>query len=133
MKQRGFGLVELCVALVVTALLAMVALPTFRAQQLRSHRAEAAITLQRLQLAQEQYRERYGRYAEAIDQLPGNLSGQSGSGLYRIALLTSGPDSYQVTASAQGDQARDSDCTVVRLRVEGALSYQEPSRNCWPT
>lgn len=129
----GFSLIEVTVALAVTGVLASVALPSFRAQQLRSHRADATGTLQRMQFAQEQYREQHGRYAQDLSQLPGAWSGRSMLGFYQVALVGQGPQGYELVAQAVGEQVKDNDCVTVRLRVEGALSFQEPSGRCWPT
>jgi type IV pilus assembly protein PilE len=131
--QAGFSLIELAIALTVSSLLATMALPSYRAQQLRSHRADATQTLQRLQLAQEQYREVHGIYADSLGLLPGNWSGQSPAGYYQIELTSSNPAAYEVRASAIGSQAGDTDCSTLSVRVEGALSFQEPSGRCWPT
>jgi len=132
-SAAGFSMVELAVALAISSVLASMAVPTYRAQKLRSHRAEATQTLQRLQLAQEQYRESHGAYAQSLTELPGNWSGQSANGLYQISLVGQGPQAYQVVADAAGRQADDSECQRFSMRIEGALSHQEPSASCWPT
>ena len=131
--QAGFSLIELSIALTVSSLLATMALPSYRSQKLRSHRADATQTLQRLQLAQEQYRETHGGYASSLSLLPGNWSGLSPAGHYQIDLTSSNPEAYEVRASAIGSQASDADCGTMSVRVEGALSFQEPSGRCWPT
>jgi type IV pilus assembly protein PilE len=131
--QAGFSLIELAIALTVSSLLATMALPSYRAQKLRSHRADATQTLQRLQLAQEQYREAHGGYAGSLGLLPGNWSGQSPAGHYQIELTSTGPAAYEVRASAIGSQADDAECGTLSVRVEGALSFQEPGGRCWPT
>jgi type IV pilus assembly protein PilE len=131
--QAGFSLIELAIALTVSSVLATVALPTYRAQKLRSHRVDATQTLQRLQLAQEQYREAHGVYAGSLGLLPGNWSGLSPAGHYQIDLTSSDPSAYEVRASAIGSQAADADCSTMSVRVEGALSFQQPSGRCWPT
>lgn len=130
---RGFGLVESLIALTVAAVLAAVALPSFRAQQLKSHRADATGSLHQLQLQQEQYRERHGRYAQSLQQLTGQPGALSARGHYRIDLQAAGPDAYALVASAQGTQTRDTDCRLLSLRIEGALSFHEPRSGCWPT
>lgn len=132
-RARGFGLIESLIAVLVAGLLAAIALPSFRAQQLRSHRADATQALQQLQLQQEQYRERHGRYAQDLQQLRGSAALDSPRGHYRLSLTASGPDAYAAVADAQGAQTGDTDCRTVTLRIEGALSFQEPRQGCWPT
>ena len=131
-RARGFGLIECAVVLAITGLLLTVALPSFRAQQLRSHRVEAPLTLQRIQMAQEQYRGQYGQYAEQLSQLP-NAAPTSPRGHYQIVLQSRGPEAYELVARAVGDQALDTDCATFTLRIEGALSHQEPGAKCWNT
>ena len=97
--QRGFGLVESITAVAIVGVLATVALPTYRDAQLRSRRVDATQALQRLQAAQEQYRLAHGRYAEALQQLPGTKNAVSPLGRYRYVLRLVGSDGYVLGVS----------------------------------
>jgi type IV pilus assembly protein PilE len=127
---RGFGLVETVAALAVVGVVASVALPTFRDASLRGHRIDATQSLQRLQAAQEQYRLDQGGYAERLDQLPG-LNGQSQLGRYRVELRDAATDGYTLVAIASGEQAGDTPCRNIRLRVAGSFTHHEPGTPCW--
>lgn len=129
--RRGLTLVEVTVALAVVAVLSSVALPSFRSVQLRSHRADAANSLQRVQLAQEKYREKHGGYAERLDQLAGAFGPRSQQGFYQLELRSRGDQAYELVALAQGEQAQDNACRTVTLRVEGALTFFGPEAACW--
>jgi type IV pilus assembly protein PilE len=133
-RRRGFGLVETVAALAIVGVLASLALPSYRDAQLRARRVDATQTLQRLQLAQEQFRIQRGRYADRLSLLPGTDNTQSALGRYRVALRTDPlVDGYELVAQAQGPQADDKDCRTVTLRVTGSFTFQEPGAPCWPS
>ncbi|MBI5258700.1 MAG: prepilin-type N-terminal cleavage/methylation domain-containing protein [Burkholderiales bacterium] len=129
-RARGFTLVEVAAAVTIVGLLAATAVPTFRGQLLRSHRPEATQALQLAHSAQETYRANHGTYAEALSALP--VPPVTRSGLYQIELQSQASDAYTLVARAQGEQAKDLECSVITLRVRGAISQQEPSSRCWP-
>lgn len=131
-RSRGMTLVETMVAVAVVGVLASIAVPSYRSAQLRGQRVDATSSLQKLQRAQETYRERHGGYAERLEQLPGFAGGRSLQGRYRLVLRGSADGlAYTATAIADGEQAADTDCTEVTLRIDGALSFQGPDARCW--
>jgi type IV pilus assembly protein PilE len=131
-RSRGMTLVETMVVVAVAGVLAGVALPSYRSAQLRGQRIDATSSLQKLQRAQETHRERHGGYADRLDQLPGFAGGRSLQGRYRLVLQGSADGlAYTATAIADGEQAADSDCAQVTLRIDGALSFQGPDARCW--
>lgn len=145
--HRGFTLIELMVALVVSGILAAIAYPAYTSHITRSRRADAVQALTAIVQAEERYRSNRGSYTDVIgaggldinassiaqhyDVTVGNLSAGSG--------LASG---YVVTAQAKSGspQVSDSNCAKLIIRVDGALlSYQasdandaDTSSNCWP-
>lgn len=130
-RARGFTLAEISIVLAIVALAAGVALPSWRDQWLRSHRADATAALLRVQLAQERYRQTNGRYAERLDQLRDAGAGRSEGGRYRVELLLLGPDSYEASALADGSQAGDTRCPRLELSVAGAITQRGPDARCW--
>ncbi len=129
-RRAGFTLVELAVALAALALLAGLALPTWRAQQLRAARLDGVDALTRLQAAQERHRQQHGLYAPDLDALPG-APRHSVQGHYRLALALDGPDGYTARAIAQGRQAADGDCPALTLQVVQGFATQGPAAPCW--
>lgn len=128
-RQSGFTLVELLAALSVAAVLAGVAVPSVRAQVLRSHRSDAVAALTRLQAAQERQRDAGGAYAADLGTL--RLPATSDDGRYAITLAADGPDAYRATAQALGAQADDADCTQITLAVHSGFAQPGPTLRCW--
>jgi type IV pilus assembly protein PilE len=130
LSHRGFTLVECVVACAIAALLAMVALPSFQGQALRTSRLDAVQALTRLQLAQEQYRSAHGLYATELTALRG-VTPVSDQGRYTLSVALTGPESYRATAQARGAQSRDTPCAALTLDVAGGWAQTGPTPQCW--
>jgi type IV pilus assembly protein PilE len=122
--HAGFTLVELCMVLTLTGVLATIAWPSLQAQLQRGRRADAVAALMRVQLAQESYRAHHGLYATQLALL---------GGLYDIELFNDGPERYQARARARAGSAAagDSACAVLTLQVREGLAEFAPSARCW--
>lgn len=132
-RQLGSTLIDVCAACVMGSITMALALPSYHSWVEREGRNDAVKALQRVQQAQAEYHAAHGRYALKLDALDARLGTMSDKGLYRIAMFSEGPNSFEVRASAVPDraQARDPGCTEVALRIsDGAISY-EPSLRCW--
>ena len=148
--QRGFTLIELMIAVVVVAILAMVALPAYQDSIHRNRRSEAVTALMAVQQAQERWRSNHSRYANDGEMTasptadpPGlGLPATTSSGYYGIAISEPSVAGYIATARAVAgtSQAKDGDCKVLAVRMAGGnLSYgsgsgtvdwADPGR-CW--
>jgi type IV pilus assembly protein PilE len=131
-NEHGFTLVELCVVLAVTGVLASIAWPTYQSQLQRSRRADAVAALTRLQFEQEKHRAQHGLYAAQLSALVGSATGRSSEGLYDIE-LRGGGDRYEARAIARADTmvAGDAGCTVLSVQVRDGLVDIAPSPRCW--
>jgi type IV pilus assembly protein PilE len=109
------------------------ALPSYQNHLERTQRGDAVSALQRVQQAQRQHRLAQGSFALHLDQLGAGGAPQSERGLYRIAMFSDAPDSFEVRAIAlpDRDQAKDPGCTQLTLRVTNGLVAYEPSARCW--
>ena len=128
--QRGFTLIELMIAVVVVALLASIALPSFMDSIRKSRRSEAFAALMAVQQAQERWRGNHGAYASSVTAAAADgglgLPGVTASGYYAIALAGVGTDGYTATAVAQDgtSQAADNACRELGVRMAGGnLTY----------
>lgn len=114
--QQGWTLSELMVSLAVMGVLAAVALPSFQAQQRQARRTDAQSALQQLQLDQARWRGQHDSHASDLPSL-GWPSDRSPGGHYRIAIEQASSESYVLSATPLGAQAKDSACNPMRLQL----------------
>lgn len=134
---RGLTLIELMVALAIAAILAALALPSFRQHVLKARRAEAIAALTAVQQAQERFRTHRPAYAGSLAEL--RQATHSAQGRYAIRVIDAGPSSYTVIATPLGGQADDRQCGAISVRLErGNVTNQaidasgaDSSRQCW--
>ena len=144
---------ELLLVGVMIAVLATVAIPTYRTYLLRSNRTLGQGVLYDLVSRQELQFLRNGKYASELPVLMGsdNSNAQhfflsrnghiaktldgSGTSIYKIELLEASTTSYLLSATAVGDQANDKDCEVLTLASSGqknaTASRSGNASNCW--
>jgi type IV pilus assembly protein PilE len=144
-KQLGFTLLELMIVVAVIAILAAIALTSYRNQVRKSKRAEAKQVLSDYSLREEKWRINNATYGTLA-----NIGGvtASPSGYYTIAITTPGgncttpaaiaassANSYRITATKAGSQADDVACaTIVLTRLCGETRKTwtpASSPSCW--
>jgi type IV pilus assembly protein PilE len=144
--QAGFSLIELMLVLIMAAILAMVALPSFQQQVAKGRRVDAITALAAIAQAQERWRSNRGAYAASLDtELL--LSTQSANRHYNLSLSgVRDPLSFnfgyvaKAIPDASSPQIGDSDCSSMSIRVDGGnVSYEaidssnrDSSAKCWP-
>jgi type IV pilus assembly protein PilE len=144
--KRGFTLLELMIVVGIVAILAAVALTAYNKQIRKSRRAEAKQVISDYALREEAYRATHATYTTTISTL---LNGGTASSLiyYTVALSTPGGNcndagptaaavgnSFAVTATATGDQARDTTCTplvITSLCGQVVKSPDPATTTCW--
>jgi type IV pilus assembly protein PilE len=132
-RQRGSTLIDVCAACVTGSVAMALALPSYQSYLERTRRGDAVSALQRVQQAQQGYIAKHGQYALRIDQLGNAIPEFSERGLYRIAMFSDGPDSFEARATAvpEREQAKDPGCSQVTLRITHGVIAYEPSLRCW--
>lgn len=126
---RGFSLIELMIAVVIVAILASLAYPSFMGSIRKSRRAEAFAALTAVQQAQERWRANNSTYASNLTAaaptglgLPATTAGS----LYGISLASADATTYEAiaTAASGGTQVDDGNCAKLGVRMAGGnLTY----------
>ena len=138
-RQRGVTLLELMTVVSILAILASIALPTYRRYLIRSQRTEAKIALLQLQTAQEKFYMQNNSFTDNItDGSPDGLglASTTETGKYTIAVvLAEDGQTYDATATAAagGGQADDEDCENFTINQRGTKGVSGPAgvQTCW--
>ncbi|WP_240464895.1 type IV pilin protein [Paraferrimonas sp. SM1919] len=128
MKPTGFSLIELLVALAITAIIASVAYPSYTSYVIASARSEGLTTILQVAIEQDQYYLDFRRYSSNMQDLGFDSDPLiTDNGHYQVdATVTS--SNYIITASAQGVQSqRDGECSQITLSSEG----EKLPESCW--
>jgi type IV pilus assembly protein PilE len=136
---RGFTLIELMVTLTVAAIVATMAVSSYRSSVMRAHRTEATAALLNISAAQEKFflqNNRYASDAERVAAPPGGLGIANPDG-YVIRVIS--PDltrGYTLSATATAGQADDHDCSTFTLAQNGLrgatdLGGADKTQDCW--
>src|SRR5262245_7235008 len=141
-RMRGMTLIELMTVITVLAILASVALPTYRKYLIRAQRSEGKIALLQLQTAQEKFYLQNNTYTDKVTTsatatTPGlGLPGTSETGKYDVSVtLATGGQSYLATATPHtgGGQTDDKDCANLTINERGVrgISGTKTPEFCW--
>jgi type IV pilus assembly protein PilE len=126
-KARGFTLLEVMIVVVIVAVLAAIALPSYSAHLRKSARAEAQSTLTDAASRQQQFlvdRRRYAASLTALGVAPS--SDLAAKYTFAIAVADGPPPTFTLTAPAVGEQAKDK-CPTLTLDSAGNRAPAE----CW--
>ena len=137
-QARGWTLTELLISLALMGTLAALALPAYQRQQRQARRSDGQVALQQLQMDQARWRSQHDTYADSLSAL-GWVSELSPSGHYRIRIARADADGYTLEAEALAAQAKDQDCSPLRLSWQGSASVtlsagdssDSDSQPCW--
>lgn len=139
-KTRGFTLIEVMIVVVIVAILAAIAIPSYQSQIQKTRRADATSTLSQIAAAQERYFFTNNGYVTENAKLSDiNASTESPDGHYAISISSDACDGngcYELTATAQGSQANDSTCESFTVNHVGTRSAKksdgtDSTENCW--
>ena len=135
--SRGVTLIELMIVIVVVAILASIAVPSYRQYVMRTHRAEGKTAIMQVAAAQEKFYLQHTRYAldtEIDDAPPAGLgiNATTENGWYTLEIDVTdedNPQDWTVTATAAGSQATDTHCAT--LSVSSAGVKDATNADCW--
>ena len=139
-QMKGVTLIELMIVIVIVAILASIAVPSYRNYVLRTHRVEAKTALLNLAAAQEKHYLANNTYAAnaALSTAPPaglGLPGATENGWYTIAINAASTTAFSATATATGGQTADGDCATFTINALGVRSATNSggsaSTVCW--
>jgi type IV pilus assembly protein PilE len=140
---RGITLIELLTALVVAAILAAIAVPSYRGQVLRAQRTEATAALLRISAAQEAHFLQHNRFAASLSAAPPaglGVAPVTERGYYELAVELTAADgsAYLARARPRGaaGQRDDALCREFSLDHNGLrgarnASAADTTTVCW--
>jgi type IV pilus assembly protein PilE len=131
---KGFTLIELMIAILIIAILATIAYPSYVSFLLKSRRSDALATLAQDQIMLERCYAQNFSYSQPCNSLPA-FPQISAQGFYSITLTNLGATTYTLTATPIGSQTEDTTCagmTVDQANVKTAVDADgNAETSCW--
>ena len=124
-KMLGVTLIELMIVIVVLAILASIAVPSYRRYLIRAQRTEATAALLQVQQAEEKFflsNNRYATGAELTAPPPGGLGllAITQYGNYNVGVNAPTPTTFLATATPRAGQATDDpQCQTMTINETG--------------
>ena len=131
-RHSGVTLIELMIVVVVIAILASIALPSYQESVRKTRRADAKVALSETAQRLERCRTQFGSYDAA--GCPVTSPFDSPEGYYSIAVVRAAA-TFTLTASPRGPQARDRKCATFGLNHLGTRTATaddgSAAPDCW--
>jgi len=132
---RGFTLIELMIVVVIIGLLIGIAIPSYQAYVLRSHRADGQAVLIDISAREERFLAQNNTYTTVLSAATGLNMGTTTSpdGYYNLSVAACAGGTiatcYLVTATATGGQTGDTACLTITYSSTGIKSGT--TGDCW--
>ena len=136
-RMRGMTLIELMVVLAIVAILASLAVGSYRRYVLRANRTDATSALLRIQVAEEKFFLQNNTYTIDLSATGLNVASPTPNGFYTIA-VAGDPNStgniatsFLATATAVAPQTQDTSCLSLTMTDQGQRSSAPSTTACW--
>jgi type IV pilus assembly protein PilE len=120
-SSKGFTLVEMMVTVLILAILAAIAVPSYSSQVRKSRRTEARNSVLDAAAREERFYATNNKYSQTATDLGYAALPQPGQ-YYQLAIACT-PDAtctgYSVTATPQGPQVKDTSCATFQVDQTG--------------
>lgn len=129
-RMRGITLLELMIVVTIVGILAAFAFPSYRAQVIRTHRADGMAALMQESQRLERCYTRFSAYDNSNCDAPAFTSLDG----HYIVEATRTASAFTLDATPQGGQADDTECAVLRLKsdgVQGSQGADTDTNDCW--
>ncbi len=138
-RERGVTLIELMITVVIVAILAAIAYPSYTQYVLRSHRTAAKTALHDMASRQERFFSTNNTYATTLAQLnyPAGATvpiPDASSHYYDLSINAANATSYTLIATPAGSQQNDLECTnftLDQLGNQGIIGGTGTAQTCW--
>ncbi|HTP47185.1 MAG TPA: type IV pilin protein [Casimicrobiaceae bacterium] len=132
MRNRGFTLLELLIAVVIVGVLAAIALPSYQNQIHKTRRSDAKSALVGAAGQMERYFTERGTYATATLGSGGVYPSSTQNGYYTLSFANLGATSYKLKATPAGAQVGDT-CGALTYDDQGnkGITGTAPMDQCW--
>lgn len=130
--NAGVTLVELLTVMVVIAILASIAIPSYRSYVIRAGRADGKAAAMSMAGSLERCFTRFNAYNNAgCGITTSNVPSTEGKYLVSASTLTA--SAYTVSAVPQGGQASDTGCATMRINQANQrfVTGSKPVSECW--
>ncbi|MBA2654607.1 MAG: prepilin-type N-terminal cleavage/methylation domain-containing protein [Gammaproteobacteria bacterium] len=127
MKNRGFTLLEVMTALLITMVLASLAVATYRMPVTKTHQAAAKLDLINLASVIEEYYEQHHTYK---DITLARLNFHSNVGEYQVKVISASDSHFKIAAVPIIAHSHD-DCGIFYLDQTGDQTVSGSGKQCW--
>jgi len=129
-NNNGFSLIELMIVVAIIGILSAIAIPSYKEYMTESRRSDAKVGLSKIADKQERYYLQNNTYTTDLAAIATNAT--SDGGFYIFDVVSANVSGFEVTATAIGDQASDTDCKTLSLTSTGLKSATgDDPTSCW--